>query len=222
MWESTKPLALAYVRVSTTAQAEEGASLDAQRSALEAEAGRRGWDLEVVTESQSAKNLNRPALQAALKRLDRGDAQFLMALRLDRLSRSVVDFGTLLDRSQRKGWGLVLLSPNVDTSDPSGRFSNNVLAAAAQYERELISQRTREGMAQRKAEGVVFGRVVDDSMLPTYRRINSMRNEGLSMRAIAQHLNDEAVPAAKGGQWHASTVRAVLTSQTMTRLVDAI
>ena len=154
-----QPLALAYVRVSTAEQVETGASLDAQRATLVVEAERRGWAVEVVAdEGKSAKSLNRPGLQSALVRLDAGQADFLMAIRLDRVSRSVSDFAGLLDRAAKKGWDLALLSPNIDTSDPAGRFTANVLASAAQYERELIGVRTREGMAQRRSEGVRLGR----------------------------------------------------------------
>lgn len=111
--------------------------------------------MEVLSdEGKSAKTLNRPGLQSALRRLDAGEADHLLAIRLDRVSRSVADFAGLLDRSAKKGWGLVLLSPNIDTSNAAGRFTAHVLASAAQYERELIGQRVREGMAQRKAEGV--------------------------------------------------------------------
>lgn len=107
-----RPLALGYIRVSTADQVENGASLDAQRTALTIEADHRGWDLELVAdEGLSAKNMNRPALAAALDRLDRGDADALLSVRLDRVSRSVADFAGLVDRAGRKGWGLVLLSP---------------------------------------------------------------------------------------------------------------
>lgn len=216
----SKPLALAYVRVSTTDQVENGASLEAQRATLIGEAERRGWDVEVVAdEGLSGKNLNRPALQAALARLDKGKAQFLLAIRLDRISRSVADFAGLLDRADRRHWGLVLLSPNIDTSDPAGRFTSNVLASAAQYERELIGLRTREGMAQRKAEGVIFGRIVHADILPTYHRIATMHETGKSINSIARLLTAEGVPTANGGvKWYASTVKAVLSSQTLARL----
>lgn len=208
-----RPLALAYVRVSTAEQVETGASLDAQRATLVAEADKRGWVVEVVAdEGKSAKSLNRPGLQSALARLDAGQADYLMAIRLDRVSRSVSDFAGLLDRATKKGWGLKLLSPNLDTSDPAGRFTANVLASAAQYERELIGARTREGMAQRVAEGVRMGRprtmataVVD--------RIRAARMQGQSLRRIADALNADEVPTAQGGaRWHASTVKAVLDS----------
>lgn len=211
-----QPLALAYVRVSTVDQAEEGASLDAQTAALTAEAERRGWAVEIVTEAgKSGKSVSgRPALTDALRRLDRGEAQFLISVRLDRLSRSVADFAAMLDRARAKGWGIVLQSPALDLSDPSGEFVANVLASAAQYERRLISARTREGMAQRKAEGVHVGRSADPAMLDTYRRIMSMHAEGQSLNSIAQTLSAEGVPTARGGKWAAATVRRVVLSET--------
>jgi Resolvase, N terminal domain len=106
----------------------------------------------------TAKDLNRPGLASALERLDSGDADALLALRLDRVSRSVADFAGLLARAKRRSWCVVLLSPNLDTEDAAGKFTAHVLAAAAEYERDLISARTREGMAQRRAEGVHVGR----------------------------------------------------------------
>jgi DNA invertase Pin-like site-specific DNA recombinase len=208
-----RPLALGYVRVSTAEQVEQGASLDAQRAALIAEANNRGWDVEIVAdEGLSAKTLNRPGLQEALARLDGGAADYLLSIRLDRVSRSVADFAGLLDRSVKRGWGLVLLSPNIDTTDPAGRFTGNVLASAAQYERELIGARTREGMAQRKSEGVKMGR---PRMLATatITRIADMRSTGMSMGKIADALNADGVTTAHGGaQWYASTIKRVLDS----------
>lgn len=209
------PLALAYVRVSTEDQAERGASLEAQRNALRTAAASRGWAVRIVAdEGLSAKNMQRPGLQAALAALDAGEADFLMAVRLDRVSRSVADFAGLLDRAARRGWGLVMLSPNIDTSDPAGRFTANVLASAAQYERELIGARTREGMAQRRTEGVHIGRprVMNEA---TRSRVLALRAEGLSMGKIADRLNGDAVPTAHGGRkWHASTVKRVLDTAT--------
>jgi len=205
-----RPLALGYVRVSTLDQAEHGASLAAQRAALTEEAARRGWDLEIVAdEGMSGKNLNRPGMLAALDRLDAGLADMLLATRLDRISRSVADFAGLLDRSTRRGWDLVLLDPALDTTTPAGRFTANVLASAAQYERELIASRTREGMAQRKAEGATFGRprLMPDDVVA---RILTERAAGLSLARIADGLNRDGVPTAHGGSaWHASTVKRV-------------
>jgi DNA invertase Pin-like site-specific DNA recombinase len=205
--------AIAYVRVSTSEQALEGASLEAQQVALEAEAARRRWAVEVVSDCGfSAKSLNRPGLQTALARLDAGDADALIALRLDRLSRSVVDFAGLLARARKRHWRLVMLSPDLDTEDAAGKFTAHVLAAAAEYERDLIGARTREGMQQRRTEGVHLGRA---PVLPleVVERVLAQRGAGLSIRAIATSLTADAIPTARGGAvWSSSSVQSVLQS----------
>ena len=213
--QQTKPLALAYVRVSTAEQAAEGASLDAQTQALVEAAERKGYRVEVLREEgKSGKSLNgRPVMAAALERLKAGEASALYAQRLDRLSRSVADFAHLLDRAKRQGWTVAVLDADVDTSTPSGEFLVNVLASAAQYERRIIGARTRDALAQRRREGVRLGR---PSNLPsqTVARIVAQRAAGASLRAIAETLNTEQVPTAhKGAKWHASTVQKVLAGQ---------
>lgn len=213
--QDSKPLALAYVRVSTAEQATEGASLDAQEAALVEAAERKGYRVEVIREEgKSGKSLNgRPELQAALDRLDRGEAAALYAQRLDRLSRSVADFAHLLDRAKRKGWTVAVLDADVDTSTPSGEFLVNVLASAAQYERRIIGARTRDALAQRRREGVRLGRPSTLSR-ELVARVVELRSEGRSLRGIADALNVEEVPTAHGGsKWHASTVQKVLAGQ---------
>lgn len=219
----TRPLALGYVRVSTLDQAEHGASLDAQEATLTAEAERRGWDVEIIREEgKSAKSIEgRAKLTDALARLDRAEADILLAVRLDRVSRSMVDFANLMHRAERRGWGIVFTASAIDTADrtdPGKRLSAHIQAAVAEHERGMISVRTREGMAQRKAEGATFGREVDPEFLPTYGRVLAMHAGGQSLNAIARTLNAEGVPTAKGGTWHASTVRAMVTSETAKRI----
>jgi DNA invertase Pin-like site-specific DNA recombinase len=214
--------AIAYLRVSTSDQVEHGASLDSQETTLREEATRRGWDVEIVIEAGlSAKNMNRPALLGALSRLDKGEAQVLLAVRLDRISRSVADFSQLMARSQKRGWEIVVSGSAVDTTSAGGKFSAHVLAAAAEFERDLISTRTREGMAQRKLEGVTFGRVVDPAFLPTYERVIAMRKAGMNLSKIAATLTAEGVSTARGGAWAPMTVRRILESQTAKALVAA-
>lgn len=214
--QDTQPLALAYVRVSTNEQAEEGASLAEQEHALTMAAERDGFRVEVIHEEggKSGKSLNgRPALRDALDRLDRGEAAALYGKRLSRLSRSVADFAQLLDRAKRKGWRVVVLDADVDTSTPSGSLLVNILAATAQYEREIIAANTRDALAQRRREGVRLGRPSTLSC-ELVARVVELRSEGRSLRGIADALNVEEVPTAHGGsKWHASTVRKVLAGQ---------
>lgn len=213
--QDTRPLALAYVRVSTEDMAEKGASLAGQAAVLTEAAERKGYRVEIVREEgRSAKSLiNRPALAAALVRLRNGDAAALYAQRLDRLSRSVADFSHLLDLSKRQGWTVAVLDADVDTSTPSGEFLVNVLASAAQYERRIIGARTRDALAQRRREGVRLGRPSRLSA-EVVARIVREREAGASLREIAASLTAEGISTAHGGAaWHASTVRKVLQGQ---------
>ncbi len=104
----------------------------------------------------------------------------------------------MMQRAERKGWALTFTSTAIDTTDPSGRFSAHVMIAAAEFERALISARTKEGMQQRKAEGAVFGKVVDPAFIPTYQRVLDLHRAGSSMNAIARQLTAEGVPTATG------------------------
>lgn len=208
------PRAIGYLRVSTAEQAASGAGLDAQRAAIVAEAERRGWQLELVEDAgYSAKDLNRPALADALARLDRHEADVLVVAKLDRLSRSVHDFTGVLAHASQRGWSVVCLDLGVDTSTPAGELQAHVVASMAHYERRLIGQRTRDGLAARRAAGVRLGRprALSDELVA---RIVRLRRDGASFRAIAAQLESDGVPTARGGTtWHASTVKAVCESQ---------
>lgn len=205
--------ALGYIRVSTDEQAASGAGLAAQRKAIRAEADRRGWELlEIVGEDSGASSatLERVGLQNAMASLDAREADVLVVAKLDRLSRSVSQGALVMERAKRKGWSLVALDFGLDTTTPAGEMVANVILSTAQYERRLIGQRTREALAEKRAQGVRLGRppqvageVVD--------RMAALRAEGASLRRIADRLNAEAVPTGHGGaKWHASTVKALL------------
>lgn len=202
-----------YLRVSTDEQSRNGLGLAAQRDRIEEEARRRGWTVEWhIDEGFSGASADRPQLQKALSGLKEGNYGALVAAKLDRLSRSVVHLGELIERAEREGWSLVLLDFDVDTSKPTGRLVAHVLAAVAEFERQRIRERTREALAQVKARGKRLGR---PQSLPTslIKRISRERERGHSYRAIAERLNTDQVPTAHGGrQWWPSTVRAVATS----------
>lgn len=206
---------LGYIRVSTQEQEESGAGLAAQRQAIVAECEHRGWQLVDVFDDAgySAKDLRRPGVQAALEILRAGDAEALVVAKLDRLSRSMLDFAGIMAAAQRQGWGLIALDCAVDTTTPAGEAMANVLATFAQFERRLISQRTKDALAVKKAQGVRLGR---PRQLPSevVERIVFERGEGKTLSAIAKLLTDDQVPRAQGGKrWYASTVRAVLQSE---------
>jgi DNA invertase Pin-like site-specific DNA recombinase len=155
-------------------------------------------------------SLKRPGVQEALRALEAGEAKALVVAKLDRLSRSMLDFAALMATAQKQSWALVALDCAVDTSTPAGEAMAHVLATFGQFERRLISQRTREALAVKKASGVRLGRPPTVPMA-VVRRIQRLRARGLSFRVIADELNEARVPTAQGGrQWYAATVRHVL------------
>ena len=203
---------IGYVRVSTGEGSTSGAGLAAQRTAIEAECLHRGWHLVEVIEDAgySAKDLKRPGVQIALETLQAGDAGALVVAKLDRLSRSMLDFTTVMATASKQGWALVALDCAVDTTTPAGEAMANVLATFAQFERRLIGQRTREALAAKRASGVRLGRPVSLPVAVS-KRIAAERKAGRSLANIADMLNEEQVPTAQGGRrWWPSTVRAVL------------
>jgi DNA invertase Pin-like site-specific DNA recombinase len=215
--ETPTPRCIGYLRVSTDEQALSGAGLSAQRAAITAEVERRGWVLVEMIEDAgwSAKNLDRPGLQRALPMLEGRSrhADVLVVSKLDRLSRSVHQASGLLERSQRKGWSLVMLDIGVDTSTPPGEVMAHMLMAFAQYERRLIGQRTKDALAVKRANGVRLGRrrELPDQVLDW---IVAQHADGTALAVIARALNDREEPTVHGGaQWYASTVRAVVRSQ---------
>lgn len=165
-----------------------------------------------VDDGYSGAKANRPALQDALQGLRDGTYETLVSAKLDRLSRSVVHLGSLLEQAEAEGWSLVLLDFDVDTSKPTGRLVAHVLAAVAEFERQRIRERTREALAQVKAQGTRLGRprqLPDDVVA----RVEASREDGWTLARIAEDLNDDEVPTAQGGrQWWPSTVAGVLKS----------
>lgn len=199
----------AYLRVSTTDQGMNGHGIDAQRATIQAEVNRRGWAELVWYEDAgwSGSSLDRPAVQRLLKDMRRGDV--VLVAKLDRLSRSLTDFAALMDRAKRKNWAFVALDLGVDTTTPTGRLVANVMASVAEWEREVISQRTREGMAAAKAKGILPGRRSALSQA-TRERLVTLRTSGQSLARIAEQLNAEGVWTVTGKPWRAQSVHAAL------------
>ena len=202
---------IGYIRVSTDKQFNTGAGLEAQRNYLELEATRRGATLEIVSELEATSGKStkkRPALAEALARLDKGEAEGLIVSKLDRLSRSVADFLTILERSRKGKWSLVIGDLSLDTSSPMGEAMATITATFAQLERKRIGERTKEGLAVKKAQGVKLG--APRLLNPEIRsRIEGELATSTPLAVIARRLNAEAIPSAKGGKWYASTIKKI-------------
>lgn len=203
-----------YTRVSTAEQASSGNGLEAQRAAIEAACERKGWELVTVLEDRGLSGKSRKgrtALEAAIALCEGGGADALMTAKLDRLSRSLIDFAALMDQARQNAWALVVLDCDFDTTTPQGELLANMLACFAQFERRCVSARTRDALAAKRERGErVGGR---PSTLPdrVVRRIQREAAAGTALNAIARGLNEDAIPTGQGGQrWYASSVRAVL------------
>ena len=224
---------IAYTRVSTTEQAGEGVSLAAQRERLEAYAKAHGFELvELVEEAGvSGKTApgSRPGLGGALDRIRRGEADGLVAIKLDRISRSVRDVLALADDAQRVGWRLVTVNEALDTGSATGRFTLTILAALAQLEREQVGERTRAALDQVAREGRLrsrhapFGyraeaqadakpRLVEaPGEQVILRNILDLDADGFGARRIANTLNQAGTPNPRTlGGWTHGTVAAIL------------
>lgn len=200
-----------YIRVSTEQQAESGAGMAVQRHAIEEHCERHGLVLAQVYEDDgvSAKSVrNRPGLSEALDVLANGDAAALIVSKLDRLARSVHDFAGLVRIAEREGWGIVALDLGVDMTTPTGGLLANVTASVAEWERRIISVRTTEALAQKKAEGVRLGRprILDPEVAD---RIRIRRAEGATLQLIADELNADSVTTPSGRTWSPALVRKV-------------
>ena len=202
--------AILYVRTSTDDQ-RNGA--DAQRRRLIEHARDRGWEYAVEQEHASGKTLaRRPKLSAALDRLDRLSGEgALVVTNITRLARSTRDFATILERAERSGWRLVVTDmggEQLDTSTAMGRAMANMAMVMAELERELIAERTRDGLAEVRARGKQLGRPSTVSE-QTRQRIAELSDEGLGLRGIAARLDAEGVPPPSGkrsGRWYPASV----------------
>lgn len=215
---------VAYIRVSTEKQE---ISPEAQRAKIEAYAALYELELvEVIVETQSAKSLDRPGLQRALAMLKNGTATALLVVKLDRLTRSVVDLGRLLEEHFASGkCALLSVSEQIDTRTAGGRMLLNILATISQWEREVIGERTKAALAHKAANGERVSRhapygyrlaadgvkleleVREQAMLTLAKQL---RASGKSLRAIAEDLKAAGYASRNGNPFAAQQIECML------------
>ena len=222
---TTTTAAIAYIRVSTEQQATEGVSMAAQLERIRAYCLANGLELVAIHEDAglSGKRAdNRPGLQAALDDVcNRGGV--LVVYSLSRLARSVSDSLAIIDRLQKAGADLASLTERIDTTTAAGKMLLTMLAAFAQFERDLTAERTTAALAHKKALGqrvgtVPFGwdlsadgitLVENAAEQQTIATIRALRASGMTLQAIADRLNASATPTKKGTKWTPTTIRAM-------------
>ena len=207
--------AIGYLRVSTTRQADSGLGLDGQTASIQTWADYKNLTLDWTTDEATSGSIapdRRPGLSQALHRLeDPADpAQTLIAASIDRLGRNTRDILTLADRARTGNWRLVLLDIDIDSSTPVGGLMLTVMAAIAEFERRVISERTTKALAQLKAQGVPLGRPTELDPAAA-ARILTLRAAGLTYQQITDRLTAEGTPTATGtGKWSITAVRRVV------------
>jgi DNA invertase Pin-like site-specific DNA recombinase len=209
---------LGYLRVSTDEQADSGAGLAAQQEQLRRAFEYEGWELvEIVRdEGASGKDLDRPGLRRALELIVAGNADGLVVAKLDRLTRSVVDFGDLLEWFDLAQAAFVALDLRLDTSTPTGAMVAHVLVVVAEWERRTIGQRTKDAMAAKRRAGEATGlpSLLDADHREVRERILELAAEGKSRAVIARQLNQEGWPTVRGAkEWAPSALQVVLGYQ---------
>ena len=181
--------------------------MDAQRAKVEAYAAL--YDLElvevIVDAGESAMTLDRPGLTRALGMLRKGTAEALLVVKLDRLTRSLRDLGELVEKFFANGKvALLSVGEQFDTRTASGRMILNIMTTIAQWEREIIGERTSAAMRFKAAQGEYIGgnapygfSVPDDGVelvpVETEQAVlveaRRLRSSGLSLRAVARELD---------------------------------
>jgi DNA invertase Pin-like site-specific DNA recombinase len=190
---------IAYYRVSTTKQGDSGLGLEAQRVAVMSHLGQQPF-LEFI-EIESGSKSNRPQLELALTACHIHDATLVIA-KLDRLARSVRFIAELMDSDVEF----------VACDYPqANRFMLHIMAAVAEHEREMISERTKAALAAAKARGVELGKHGRRLQTAAIEFADNLRDvfaefEGQSYREIALALNDFGIPTFSGNPWNATSV----------------
>lgn len=218
---------IGYVRVSTEQQASEGISLEAQKGKISAWCELNGYTLAglFVDAGISGKRAdNRPELQAALKAVEKCRG-VLLVYSLSRLARSTKDTLSISERLEKAGADLVSLSEKIDTTSAAGKMVFRMLAVLAEFERDLISERTKTALQHKRKRGgrmgqIPFGFRVDtdgDSLVTSVeeQRVISMvrqwRDEGQTLQKIAERLIEMKVPNKAGRiRWNTTQIYRLL------------
>ena len=213
-----------YARVSTEDQAKEGFSLDAQMKKLEAYCRSRGWTPagKFIDDGYSGRNTERPAYQEMMASMDQWDV--VLVLKMDRIHRNSVNFTAMMSLLKKNNKEFNSIQEKFDTTTAMGRFVMDIMQRIAQLESEQIGERVKMGM-KRKAElctgmlgsGHPYGYVyshkelhIEPDEAKTVRLIYKLRSEGLSTEEIAKKLNEDDIPAKKGGTWNRQSVHKIL------------
>lgn len=216
--------AIGYARVSTTDQADNGVSLEAQSERIRAWCDANSYELARVFVDRGlsgGRSDNRPALQEALRTVSKGDS--LVVYSLSRLARSTRDTLAIAETLERRGADLVSLSERIDTTSSTGKMVFRMLAVLSEFERDVISERTSMAMNHLKSNGRYTGgfepygfQSVDGALKPipsemeVIRLALELRSAGASLRSICHRLESAGITTRSGKPFQAVQVARML------------
>ncbi len=235
--------AVAYVRVSSQKQAEEGVSIAAQIKRIKEYAKFKGIILEdedILIEKGVSGGIplwERPMGGKLKRMLNSGNYEHVITMKLDRMFRLVSDMLATVDELNAAGFALHMVDFNgeaIDTSTSTGKFMLTIFGAIAEMERGLISERTQEGMEQLKAQNKrftesIFGWDVDANgmLIPNWYEQDlidwmdwQIGVNGMSAAAVARSLNARGITGKRGGQWQGQSVKRTISHTFHANRVD--
>ncbi|MDC4241829.1 recombinase family protein [Clostridium tertium] len=194
-----------------------------------------GEQFEIYEDSGfSGKNINRPAMEKLLNDIESGIISKVICYKLDRISRSILDFNKLLVLFQKNKVEFVSCTENLDTTSPMGRAMVNIVATFAQLERETIQERVKDNYYKRGTTGAFLGGTIPYGFNRTYTQINGKKapmlerddeqaevvelmfelyaNSSMSLGDVAKHINKLGISSANGKRWNSNTISRMLKS----------
>jgi len=188
-----------YVRASTIEEVKQGSN-ERQKELIEKFCKERGYDLKIYEDqAESGASTDRPAFQKMLSEID--GANIVVITKIDRMARSLIDLLNTIKLLEKKGIGFISLQDQgIDTTSPNGKLLLQILGAFAEFERNLINQRTRAGKEKAKMKGVKFGRPrgkLKNGKFIDEKMVLKLKQKGLSARAISKVMGCSITPVLK-------------------------
>lgn len=222
--DNERSIAAVYIRVSTENQAREGFSLGEQKEKLLQLCAFKGYEVFKIYEDAgiSAKDMeHRPAFQEMLSDMKKGKINYIVAYKLDRVTRSVRDLEELISVLEQYNCFLVCDRDDVNTSTANGRFFVRMLTVLSQLEIEIVSERTKFGLNGAIKSGHLPGvlalgykkdgnkkTIIDEATKPVIERIFKMYLEGKSYQQISNIFNEEELLQPK--KWKDTTIQKII------------
>jgi DNA invertase Pin-like site-specific DNA recombinase len=206
----TAVFAIGYVGTASAGRIHD-ADMKQQAELIERCCADRGWTLSKLiweVKPYLGSGGGRPTLDYALRRLETEQASRLVVARLEALSRSIAELGSVLTELKRRHGHLLCIDPEIDTESPAGETVVRALIAVSTRERERLAERTRKGLVTARSKRALSRPAVEDRP-ELQQRILAMRASGMTLQAIADKLNADGVPTLRGGtRWRPSSVHA--------------